>query len=141
MRMTEMMRAAKPLLATAIVVAAGFSAPAFAAEGTAVVVPANRMIANNAAAQGGECQKVCDTVSWNGQWTTTIEGKMSVCGTAYGNFDAGPIWDQADAEKKCPAITKTTFAGSWTNTPPKGTTYHGKGTAVCVCRGATPFTN
>lgn len=106
---------------------------------TELTVPVNGMIADNAAAQGGACQKICSAVSWNGQWVTTVQGKMSMCGTAYGNLEAGPIWNQADAQKKCPVITKTTFNGSWTNTPPAGTPYAGKNTAVCGCKGGKAF--
>ena len=119
----------KKLLFAALLAASTFAAPAYA---TDLTVPADGKIANDAAARGGACQKVCDKVKWNGQWVTTVQGKMSVCGTAYGNVDAGPIWNQADAEKKCPTVTKTTFTGVWTNET-------GNANAVCGCRSGQPF--
>lgn len=119
----------KNLLIAAALAAFSFAAPAYA---TDLSVPADGKIANNAAAQGGTCQKVCEKVKWNGQWSTTVQGKMSVCGTPFGNVDAGPIWNQADAEKKCPVVTKATFNGSWTNET-------GKPNAVCGCSSGKPF--
>lgn len=127
----------KILLVAAALGATAFASPALAKSD--LTVPVNGKIANDAVAQGGACQKVCSAVKWNGQWVTTTPGKMSVCGTAYGNVEAGPIWNQRDAEKKCPVVTHLTFNGSWTNTPPAGTPYAGKGTAVCGCSGGAPF--
>lgn len=118
----------KLLIAAALAVFT-LAAPAYA---TDLTVPADGKIANDAAARGGACQKVCGKVKWNGQWSTTVQGKMSVCGTEFGNVDAGPIWNQADAQKKCPMVTKTTFNGVWTNET-------GKPTAVCGCRSGEPF--
>lgn len=119
----------KKLLMVAAAAVISFASPAFA---TDLTVPADGKIANDAAAKGGACQKVCDKVSWNGQWVTTVQGKMSVCGTAYGDVEAGPIWNQKDAEKKCPVVTKTTFTGVWTNDT-------GKPNAVCGCRSGEAF--
>lgn len=59
---------------------------------------------------------------WNGQWTTTVEGKMSVCGVTeipVQTLEAGPIWNQADAEKKCPVVgasVQGTWNGQWWTT-------------------------
>ena len=61
---------------------------------------------------------------WNGQWTTVVPDLMSVCGCvrpipadappAQFTLDvpAGPIWDQADAELKCP-IACASHGGLW----------------------------
>jgi len=127
------------ILTTTALATLTFAVMAWAATPTTHDVPVNGFIADNAAAQSGACQKICDGVKWNGQWTTKVQGQMSVCGSAYGDFDAGPIWNQADANKKCPVITKTKFSGQWTNTPPQGTPYYGKNTAVCGCTGGTPY--
>ena len=71
-----------------------------------------------------DAQKKCPAATkhyggWNGQWTTTIPGRMSVCGTVDGNDEkdqfalrAGPIWNHTDAQKKCPEVTK--HYGGWT---------------------------
>lgn len=60
---------------------------------------------------------------WNGQWTTTVWGEMSVCGTdlSYippmsGNVFAGPIWNQDDANFKCPVAAfaaEKSWNGQW----------------------------
>ncbi|MES2207743.1 MAG: hypothetical protein V4525_13250 [Pseudomonadota bacterium] len=42
---------------------------------------------------------------WNGQWVTTQWNVMSVCGTKSGkDIDAGPIWNNDDAKKRCPIV-------------------------------------
>ena len=59
---------------------------------------------------------------WNGQWTTTIQGKESVCGLVakkYRNVKAGPIWNNEDAKAKCPvaaAAVSRQWNGQWTTT-------------------------
>lgn len=73
---------------------------------------------------------------WNGQWWTTIWGKMSVCQCVANEpaFDAGPIWNQKDADKKCPVVCKNnkgTWTGQW------WTTVEGK-MSVCQCAVCTP---
>jgi mannan-binding protein len=72
--------------------------------------------------------------SWNGQWKTTVPGKMSVCGcVVVKDVDAGPIWNQADANKKCPGVCQNagaTWNGQWTTTVP------GK-MSVCGCSNAS----
>ncbi len=59
---------------------------------------------------------------WAGQWVTTVPGEMSICGVvgarrqnAQGltDIEAGPIWNQADAELKCPVVAAAT-SGTWT---------------------------
>lgn len=66
--------------------------------------------------------------TWNGQWTTVVEGKMSVCGctitvpsegTSEFTIDipAGPIWNNDDAQVKCPIVCASrggTWNGQWT---------------------------
>jgi hypothetical protein len=68
---------------------------------------------------------------WNGQWRTTVPGRVSVCElrllpTSRGKYvveaiEAGPIWSQWDAEKKCAEAAKTndgTWNGQWRTTVP-----------------------
>lgn len=62
---------------------------------------------------------------WNGQWKTTIPGRMSVCGTNLrvlptikipGDVFAGPIWNNEDARVKCPVAAyaaRGTWNGQW----------------------------
>lgn len=62
--------------------------------------------------------------TWNGQWVTTEQGRMSVCGiegaraiptvqAAEGRaFRAGPIWDNNDAQAKCPVVAAA-VGGEW----------------------------
>ncbi len=87
---------------------------------------------NNSDAQK-KCPTACDSkiATWNGQWWTTVQGKMSVCQcTNYTeNYEAGPIWNNADAQKKCPYVTSkhgATWNGQW------WTTVQGK---MSVCQG------
>lgn len=66
------------------------------------------------------------SAQWNGQWTTTAPGKMSVCGTNLsflpkvgvpGDVSAGPIWNNEDAKVKCPvaaAAANGAWNGQWT---------------------------
>lgn len=68
--------------------------------------------------------------TWNGQWRTTVPGKMSICEVRLGrssgryaveSIEAGPIWNQTDAEKKCPQVANTnggTWNGQWKTTVP-----------------------
>ncbi len=72
-----------------------------------------------------KCPTTCsnNNGTWNGQWKTTVPGKMSVCGCQMccKDVDAGPIWNQADAEKKCPATcadAKGVWNGQWKTTEP-----------------------
>ena len=58
---------------------------------------------------------------WTGQWQTTVPGRMSVCDvrlrskerSVVESIEAGPIWSQSDAEKKCPQVA-TRNGGVWT---------------------------
>ncbi len=44
---------------------------------------------------------------WNGHWVTTVDNKMSVCGSTKGSdIPAGPILDNEDAKKKCPEAVR-----------------------------------
>jgi hypothetical protein len=68
--------------------------------------------------------------TWNGQWRTTVPGRMSVCELrlppSSGRYvveaiEAGPLWSQSDAEKKCPEVAKAsggTWNGQWRTTVP-----------------------
>lgn len=57
--------------------------------------------------------------SWSGEWVTTIEGQMSVCAITDmlppepRVVDAGPIWNQTDANLKCP-VAAIAVQGRWT---------------------------
>ncbi|MBV8196811.1 MAG: mannan-binding lectin [Candidatus Eremiobacteraeota bacterium] len=63
---------------------------------------------------------------WNGQWRTTVFGKMSVCEVRLSRsraeieaIEAGPIWNQIDAERKCPEVAKANggiWNGQWRTT-------------------------
>ena len=69
---------------------------------------------------------------WNGQWTTVVPGEMSVCGCTYtvggsGSSEytmdvlAGPIWNNDDAQEKCPIVCASyggTWNGQWTTVVP-----------------------
>lgn len=57
---------------------------------------------NNADAQQ-KCPEACGNYTWNGQWRTTVEGQMSVCGCVPSTvaLEAGPIWGNDDAPNKC----------------------------------------
>ena len=59
---------------------------------------------------------------WGGTWTTTVPGKMSVCGIENiqaQDVDAGPILNDEEAKVKCPvaaAAVNGTWNGQWTTT-------------------------
>jgi hypothetical protein len=79
-----------------------------------------------------KCPEVAKTNggTWNGQWRTTVPGRMSVCELRLSPskeikvvelIEAGPIWSQYDAEKKCPEVAKKnggTWNGQWRTTVP-----------------------
>lgn len=73
---------------------------------------------NNDDAQG-KCADVAAQThgTWQGVWWTTVEGEMSVCEIHVSlispALEAGPIWDQADADDKCPALAASSY-GQWT---------------------------
>lgn len=75
----------------------------------------------------GKCPATCQWYGgWNGQWTTTTPGEMSVCGCKQGaqggpnDANAGPIWSNADAPSKCPDATRWYggWNGQWRTTQP-----------------------
>lgn len=66
---------------------------------------------------------------WTGQWQTTVPGRMSVCEvrlrskerSVVESVEAGPIWNQMDAQKKCPDVAKRNggaWTGQWKTTVP-----------------------
>jgi hypothetical protein len=66
---------------------------------------------------------------WTGQWRTTRPGQMSVCEIAGGQggggrdrwVEAGPIWNQSDADQKCPKVARSVggkWTGQWKTTRP-----------------------
>jgi hypothetical protein len=82
-----------------------------------------------------DAEKKCPEVAkandgvWTGQWRTTVPGRMSVCEvrvSSKGKYfveevEAGPIWSQSDAGKKCPEIAEKsggTWTGKWRTTVP-----------------------
>jgi hypothetical protein len=83
-----------------------------------------------------DAQRKCPEVAkanagvWTGQWRTTVPGSMSVCDVRLWSpgpkyvvepIEAGPIWNQSDAERKCPEVGKTnggTWTGQWRTTVP-----------------------
>lgn len=68
----------------------------------------------------GDAESKCPALAerngayWTGGWMTTVQGAMSTCTLEYPLFDwqtsydvdveAGPIWNQSDAESKCEAL-------------------------------------
>lgn len=68
--------------------------------------------------------------AWNGQWRTTVPGRMSVCELRLSpskeirlveSIEAGPIWSKSDAAKKCPEVAQAnggTWNGQWRTTVP-----------------------
>lgn len=82
-----------------------------------------------------KCPQVCPP-HWNGQWTTTVWGKMSVCGTKEGvDVPIGPIWNNDDAKKKCPSQLATMkWNGNWKTTEPNKM-------SVCGCTLPVPLPN
>ena len=70
--------------------------------------------------------------TWTGQWRTTRPGMMSECdvrmehgggwhGGGKRDVDAGPIWNQMDADRKCPDVARKaggTWTGQWHTTRP-----------------------
>jgi hypothetical protein len=79
----------------------------------------------------GKCPKVAYKAGgkWTGQWKTTVPGQMSVCevamkGAGQGGkqtVEVGPIWNQMDAERKCPQAASAAggkWTGQWWTTQP-----------------------
>ncbi len=82
-----------------------------------------------------KCPNICQWYGgWNGNWTTTEPGKMSVCGCnspaqgSANDANAGPIWSNNDAPGKCPPACQyyQGWNGQWRTTEP------GK-MSVCGC--------
>lgn len=74
---------------------------------------------------------------WNGQWKTTVQKVMSVCGAKNGlastnpnDANAGPIWDNNDASGKCTAACK--WYGGWNGQWTTVTVIQGQ-MSVCGC--------
>ena len=81
-----------------------------------------------------KCSKVARDVggNWTGQWKTTEPGRMSVCEVSGGRggggssgkdrwAEAGPLWNQFDADRKCPDIARKAggkWTGQWKTTVP-----------------------
>ncbi len=82
-----------------------------------------------------DAQRKCAEVAeanggvWTGQWRTTVPGKMSVCDLRFSSrkkyvvksVEAGPIWNQTDAQKRCPEVANSNggvWTGQWRTTVP-----------------------
>ncbi len=92
----------------------------------------------------GKCPAVCaPPASWSGGWWTTVPNRMSVCEclvpVAYQppppppppqiiTKEAGPIWNNGDANGKCPAVCAPNmrWTGQWRTTVPNRM-------SVCEC--------
>lgn len=104
-------------VSTALVLAATMAAPAFAKD-----IQAGPIWNNDDAAL--KCPVAAAAVhgTWNGNWVTTIPGQMSVCGVddiQAQDVDAGPIWNNEDANVKCPVAAiavNGTWNGQWVTT-------------------------
>ena len=92
-----------------------------------------------------KCAAACE-IEWNGGWVTVIEGEMSICaghnmassaqdqnilaaGGVAGGLEAGPIWNNDEAQAKCEAAFATVewVTDNWITYEP------GKASA-CACR-------
>lgn len=83
-----------------------------------------------------KCPNVARDVGgkWTGEWKTTQPGRMSVCEIAGGRggdgggssskdrwAEAGPIWNNFDADRKCPDVARKAggkWTGQWKTTQP-----------------------
>jgi hypothetical protein len=105
------------------------AAPAFAKVRSIEVGPIwNQMDADQ------KCPKAARKAggTWTGQWRTTRPGQMSECdvkissgggwhGGKVRSVEVGPIWNQMDADHKCPKAARReggTWTGQWRTTRP-----------------------
>ncbi len=93
-----------------------------------VDIPAGPLADNDQAQQLGPAIAAAHFGTFTGQWTTVVEGEMSVVqvalpappagGTEYTmDVPAGPLQSNDDAKAKCPAICASyggTWNGQWT---------------------------
>lgn len=95
----------------------------------AVDVPATGLVRSDDDAKT-ICPVTCSSLIWNGQWTTTVPGEMSVCGTTMGvDVPIGPIWSNDEAQTTCPSqLSKAAWNGQWKM--PADDTYY---TSMCGC--------
>lgn len=78
-----------------------------------------------------DAEKQCPRVAaeaggtWNGQWRMSVPGKTSICEVTdfrtlpKRDINAGPIWNQADAQTKCPRVAadaRGRWTGQWRTT-------------------------
>lgn len=94
------------------------------ADGTfKVTVPAGPLWNNDHAQEVGPMIAAAHLGRFTGQWRTMVPGRMSVveieltaerAGKTEFTMDvpAGPIWNQVDAETKCPAVCAS-YGGTW----------------------------
>lgn len=71
--------------------------------------------------------------AWAGPWWTTVPGQQSVCQCKdkLTTLEAGPIWNNEDANTKCPATCHEKGFASWTGM--WWTTVWGQ-MSVCTCK-------
>ena len=73
---------------------------------------------------GEVCPNVCrdNYLIWNGNWVTTVPGRMSVCGCDESrDYEAGPIWNNDHAGEVCPNVCRDNYLiwnGNWVTTIP-----------------------
>lgn len=79
-----------------------------------------------------KCPQACGGAKWDGNWKTTEMGEMSVCAcggkssSRVRSVDAGPIWGDFDAPKKCKAACGSSrWDGNWRTV--------GAGRSTCDC--------
>ncbi|MFY7803343.1 MAG: mannan-binding protein [Limnoraphis robusta] len=120
----------KLLLSLATFIVASFAIFAFSSPAFALDVKAGPIWNNDDAKVKCPVAAQVYNAQWNGQWTTTVPGQMSVCGTnaAFlptislpGDVNAGPIWNNDDAKVKCPvaaASANGVWNGNWVTTLP-----------------------
>ncbi len=95
----------------------------------------------------GKCPRVCQQngdARWTGQWHTLTGTATSVCdceGGASPSFpltqgqwkEAGPLFNQFDAQNKCPGVCQQAGGGAWDGN--WKTTQPGR-MSVCSCKGS-----
>jgi rubredoxin len=127
----------RPIILKRLVLLLGLGSVFLSADANAEWRPAGP-IWNNLDAQR-KCPSVCGAEKWDGNWRTTEAGKASVCscsrkGSASAprsdrkaQVDAGPIFNNMDAQRKCPGVCGTRkWDGNWRTTSP------GRSTCDCV---------
>lgn len=88
-----------------------------------VNIPAGPLFSNDEAQKAGPIIAAAHLGKFTGQWTTVVEGQMSVVevefqvpagGSSSVTIDvlAGPLWNNDDAKAKCPYVCAS-YGGTW----------------------------